>query len=134
MALPNGSGGYQVGTGNAAEAVLGVCTPVALTGDATLTGEQMSTGLVTCNKGSDAGLTVTTATGALIDAAIPNARVGACFDLTINNANNSGASSTVTVTAGTGVTLFGSGTVARNGANTYRFVRTAEATYAAYLL
>lgn len=134
MPIPNGTGGYQVGAGNAAEAILGVCSPVSVTGDVTLTGAQMATGLVSCNKGSDAGLTVTTATGALIDNAMPNARIGACFDLTINNANNSGTSSTVTVTAGTGVTLYGTGTVARNGSNTYRFVRTAEATYAAYLL
>lgn len=133
MALPNGAGGYQLGDGNLTEVVLGVTSPVALTGDTTLTAAQMSRGVVSCNKGSDAGLTVTTATGADIDAGMPSAKINSSFELTINNANNSGTSSTVTVTAGTGVTLYGTGTVPRHGSNTYRFVRTAEATWAAYL-
>ena len=133
MALPNGAGGYQLGDGNLTEVVLGVTSPVALTGDTTLSAAQMSRGVVSCNKGSDAGLTVTTATGADIDAGMPSAKIGSSFELTINNANDSGSSSTVTVSAGTGVTLYGTGTVPRNGANTYRFVRTAEATWAAYL-
>jgi hypothetical protein len=135
MALPNGAGGYQLGDGNLLEAKLGVQTiPTTLTADATLTGAQMAVGLVVCSKGSDATLTVTTATGTLLDAAIPSAKVGSCFDLTITNNNNSGASSTVPVTAGTGITIYGSVTVPRFGAYTYRFVRTAEATWSAFLL
>lgn len=135
MALPNGAGGYQIGDGNLLEAKLGVQTiPTTLTADATLTGAQMAVGLVVCSKGSDATLTVTTATGTLLDAAIPSAKVGSCFDLTITNNNNTGASSTVPVTAGTGITIYGSVTVPRFGAYTYRFVRTGEATWSAFLL
>ena len=134
MALPNGSGGYQVGSGNLSEAVLSVQTiPSVLTGDTTLTGAQVAVGLVICNKGSDAGLTVTTPTAALLDAAVPSAKVGSALTLVICNNNNSGTSSTVTVTAGTGVTSYGSLTVARFGSNTYRFVKTGDAAWSMFL-
>ena len=134
MALPNGAGGYQLGDGNLNEAVLGVQSiPTTLTGDTTLSGDDMALGLVVCQKASDATLTVTTATGAQLDAAIPSAKVGSSFDLTITNNNNSGSSSTVPVTAGTGVTIYGSVTVPRFGAYTYKFVKTGTATWSAFL-
>ena len=134
MALPNGAGGYQVGDGNLNEAVMGVQTISAtLTGDTTLTAAQVAVGLVVCQKASDATLTVTLPTAALLDAAIPSAKVGSAFELTICNDNNSGSSSTVPVTTGTGITIFGSVTVARFGAHTYRFVRTGDAAYSAFL-
>ena len=134
MALPNGSGGYQVGDGNLTEAVLSVQTiPTTLTGDTTLTAAQVAVGLVVCKKASDATLTVTLPTAALLDAAITSAKVGSSFELTICNDNNSGASSTVPVTTGTGITVFGSVTIARHGAHTYRFVKTGDAAYSAFL-
>jgi hypothetical protein len=134
MALPNGAGGYQLGDGNLNEAVLGVQSiPATLTGDTTLSGAQMAVGLVVCKKASDATLTVTTATGAQLDAAIPSAKVGSSFDLTICNDNNSGTSSTVPVTAGTGITVYGSVTVPRFGAHTYKIVKTGDATWSAFL-
>lgn len=134
MAIANGSGGYQVGDGNTSDTLMGVCAPVALTGDTTVTAAQLTAGIISCNKGSDAGLTVTTCTGAALDAGLPNAKVGSCFDVAINNANNAGSSSTVTFSAGTGITLYGTGTVARAGANLYRFVRTGTAAWSAYLV
>lgn len=135
MALPNGAGGYQLGDGNLTEAVLGAQSiPTTLTGDTTLTGAQVAAGLVVCNKGSDATLTVTLPTAALLDAAIPSAKVGSSFKLTITNNNNSGASSTVPVTTGTGITIYGSVTVPRFGAYTYMFVRTGDAAYSAFLM
>ena len=134
MALPNGAGGYQVGDGNLTEAQLTVQTvPTTLTADTTLTAAQVAVGLVVCNKGSDATLTVTLPTAALLDAAIPSAKVGSAFELTICNNNNSGSSSTVPVTTGTGITIYGSVTVPRFGAYTYRFVRTGDAAYSAFL-
>lgn len=132
-ALPNGDGGYQLGAGNLLEGNMQVATVTSLTGDATLTAAQVAGGIISCNKGSDAGLTVTTPTGTLLDAGFPSAKVGSTFELTITNNNNSGASSTVTVTGGTGVTIVGSTTVARFGGSTYRFVKTGTATYSAYL-
>ena len=135
MALPNGSGGYQVNSGNLTEAVLSVQTiPTTLTGDTTLTAAQVAVGLVVCKKASDATLTVTLPTAALLDAAVPSAKVGSSFDLTICNDNNSGSSSTVPVTTGTGITVVGSVTVPRHGAYTYRFVKTGDAAYSAFLM
>jgi hypothetical protein len=134
MALPNGAGGYQLGDGNLTEAVLGAQTiPTTLTGDTTLTAAQVAVGLVVCQKASDATLTVTLPTATLLDASITSAKVGSCFDLTICNNNNSGGSSTVPVTTGTGITIFGSVTVPRFGAYTYRFVKTGDAAYSAFL-
>jgi hypothetical protein len=135
MALPNGAGGYQLGDGNLTEAVMGVQTiPATLTGDTTLTAAQVAVGLVVCKKASDATLTVTLPTAALLDAAVPSAKVGSSFDLTICNDNNTGSSSTVPVTTGTGITVVGSVTVPRFGAHTYRFVKTGDATYSAFLM
>jgi len=134
MALPNGAGGYQVGSGNLTEAVLGVQTiPTTLTADTTLTAAQVSVGLVVCKKASDATLTVTLPTAALLDADITSAKVGSSFDLTICNNNDTGGSSTVPITTGTGITIFGSVTVPRFGAFTYRFVKTGDAAYSAFL-
>ena len=134
MALPNGAGGYQIGDGNLNEAIMGVQTiPSTLTGDTVLTGDQMAAGLVVCQKASDATLTVTFATAAQLDASIPSAKVGSCFDLTITNNNNSGASSTVPITTGTGITVYGSVTVPRFGAYTYRLVKTGDAAWSAFL-
>ena len=134
MAIPNGAGGQQLGDGNLIEAVMGVQTiPTTLTADTTLTAAQVAVGLVVCKKASDATLTVTLPTAALLDAAITSAKVGSSFELTICNDNNSGASSTVPVTTGTGITVFGSVTVGRHGAHTYRFVKTGDAAYSAFL-
>ena len=135
MALPNGAGGYQLGDGNLTEAVLGVQTiPTSLTADTTLTAAQVAVGLVVCAKASDATLTVTLPTATLLDAAITSAKVGSSFELTICNDNNSGGSSTVPVTTGTGITVVGSVTVPRHGAYTYRFVKTGDAAYSAFLM
>jgi hypothetical protein len=134
MAFPNGAGGYQLGDGNLTEALLGVQTiPTTLTADTTLTAAQVAVGLVVCKKASDATLTVTLPTAALLDAAITSAKVGSSFELTICNNNDSGTSSTVPITTGTGITIVGNVTVPRFGANTYRFVKTGDAAYSAFL-
>ena len=132
-ALPQGTGGYQLGAGDTNEANAQVVTVTSATGDITLTAAQLSGGIISCNKGSNAGLTVTSPTGAQIDAFLPSLKVGSSFEVTITNNNDSGSSSTVTFAAGaTGVTLVGTGTIARYDGATYKFVRTATATYLAY--
>ena len=132
-ALPNGDGGYQLGAGNLAEANAQVVVVTAATGDVTLTAAQLAGGIISCNKGSDAALTVTSPTGAQIDAYLPSLKVGSSIEVTITNNNNAGASSTVTFAAGaSGVTLVGTGAIARYDAATYKFVKTATATYLAY--
>jgi hypothetical protein len=62
MALPNGSGGYQVGAGNTSEAQLIVQgAPLAITATtATLTGAQMAVGLITSNTSADTVVTLPT--------------------------------------------------------------------------
>lgn len=132
-ALPQGTGGYQLGAGDLVETNMQVATVTSLTGDATLTAAQVAGGIISCNKGSDAGLTVTTPTAAALDTYFSSAKVGSTFELTITNNNNSGASSTVTFSGGTGVTVVGTGTVARYGGSTYRFIKTGTAAYSAYL-
>ena len=133
MALPNGAGGYQLGDGNLGEAVMGVQSiPTALTGDTTLTAAQLLNGLIICSKASDATLTLTTPTGTAIDTALPSAKVNSSFEVVITNTNDSGASSTVPITAGTGVTFYGAVTVARLSGSTYRFVRTGTGTWSAF--
>ncbi len=82
---------------------------------------------------SDATLTVTLPTATLLDAAVPSAKIGSAFELTICNNNNTGASSTVPVTTGTGITIFGSVTIPRFGAHTYRFVKTGDNAFSAFL-
>ena len=132
-ALPNGEGGYQLGAGNLVEANMQVATVTSLTGDATLTAAQVAGGIISCNKGSDAGLTVTTPTATALDTYFSSDKIGSTFELTITNNNNSGASSTVTFSGGTGVTVVGTGTIARYSGATYRFVKTGTAAYSAYL-
>ena len=132
-ALPQGTGGFQLGAGDLTEPNMQVAVVTALTGNATLTVNQVAGGIISCNKGSDAGLTVTTPTAAALDTAFPSMKVGSTFELTITNNNDSGTSSTVTFTGGTGITVVGSTTVARFGGATYRFVKTGTAAYSAYL-
>ena len=132
-ALPQGTGGYQLGAGDLVEANMQVATVTSATGDVTLTAVQLLGGIISCNKGSDAALTVTSPTAALIDAALPSAKVGSTFEVTITNNNNSGASSTVTFTAGTGVTIVSTNSVGRYSGSTYRIVKTGTAAYSAYL-
>lgn len=133
MALPNGAGGYQLGDGNLNEAVMGVQSiPTALTGDTTLTAAQVLNGLVICSKASDATLTLTFPTGTALDAALPSAKVGSSFELTITNTNDSGSSSTVPLSTGTGITFYGAITVARLSGSTYRFVKTGTNTWSAF--
>lgn len=69
----------------------------------TLTGDQTAHAIVTMTPGAARNLT--TATAAQIVAAIPEARVGTCFELTVINA--AAATHAITLVAGSGVTLGG---------------------------
>jgi len=132
MALPNVGGGRQFGDGNLTEVVLGTFVPLALTGDTTLTAAQATVGLITCNKGSDAAITLTLPTVALLEALLVNAKVYSTFDLSINNANNSGSSSTVTMAVGTGWTLVGNPALSRYVSGTFRAVKTGTGAWSLY--
>ena len=58
MALPNGSGGYQLGDGNLNEVILGIQgAPIAKAAAATLTAAELANGIINYN-GTASNLTV----------------------------------------------------------------------------
>jgi hypothetical protein len=127
MALPNGANGYQIGDGNLSEISMGTqTTPVAKTAVATLTTEELATGLITYN---GAAVALTVPTGASLDAAFGSMKVDSSFDFNIINI---GGTNAATVTANTGCTLVGVAAVAANSACQWRVRKTADATYVFY--
>lgn len=134
MALPNGAGGYQVGAGNRAETIMGaMAAPQTATATATLTAAQIINQMLVANPGTSAA-TYTLPTGALIDAAVPNAIVGSTFDLSIVNIGTS--SGAVTLAVNTGVTDGGNAlvAVAVTTSQLFRFRKTGDGTYVVYRL
>jgi len=132
MALPNGSGGYQVGDGNRNEARLGYGNaPQTAGATATLTAAQVTGGILYADPTTSAA-TYTLPTAALIDAALPSAGVGNTFDLSIVNVGTS--SGTVTLSMGTGVTDGGNAAVAVavTSSAMFRFRKTGDAAWSVY--
>lgn len=129
MAIPNGAGGYQLGDGNVNEAQLIVQgAPTDITGDVTLTGAQLATGLFVVDTGADA--TATLPTVALTEQAIPNAqKVNAAFDFCVCNKD---AAYQVTLAAGTGWTIVGNAVVLENTSATFRARKTSDTTWSLY--
>ena len=127
--LPNGGGGYQIGTGNASEARLTVQgAPTALTGAATATVAQLVNGLFTFN-GTAGNLTLPTV--AELEAGIPNAtRVNIAFDFYIINID--ATTDDVTVAAGTGWTLVGNMVVTETISGHFRARKTGVGTWTLY--
>lgn len=138
MALPNGAGGYQVGTGNLNEFVVSVSpAPATATSTATLTAAQLQTGLILGSPGSTAA-TYTLPTVALLEATLTEAKVGTTFEFSVINVDGSG-SGVITIAAGTGWTVGTSGsqglmTVAAvaGTAGRFRARKTGDTTWALY--
>ena len=130
MALSSIGGGYQIGDGNVNEVKLGtMLAPGASTATTTTcTAAVMTGGAYTFTNASAVG--VTTATGAQLDALLVNAKVNSSFDLVIINLGS--ASGAVTVTAGSGVTLVGSATVAISTSARFTARKTADAAWSLY--
>jgi hypothetical protein len=131
MAIPNGSGGYQVGSGNNSETILGyAAAPQTATDTATLTAAQIVGGVLVATPTANATLTLPTA--ALIDAAVPSARVGSTFDLALVNA--AAATYTAAFALGTGVTNGGNAVVSLAAATSalFRFRKTGDGAYVVY--
>ena len=129
MALPNGSGGYQVGDGNLAEVNMSVqATPVAKTAAAVLTAAELTNGIVTYT-GAVANITLPTV--ALTEALVSSAKVNSSFDFSILNI---GGTNTATLVIGTGWTLVGVVTIAANISSTWRAVKTGDGAWTAYRL
>ena len=131
MAIPNGAGGYQVGAGNGNETILGAAAaPQTATDTAALTAAQIVNGMLVATPTANATLTLPTAV--LIDAAIPNARIGSTFDLALVNA--AAATYTAAFALSTGVTNGGNAVISLAAATSalFRFRKTAEGAYVAY--
>lgn len=109
MALPNGSGGYQIGDGNTGE-ILFVAQPTPTSiaaGNATLTAAQLATRIILGSPGSSAAA-YTLPTAALTDAAFPSMPNNSSFDFTVINVDGS-SSGVITMTTATGWTIGTSG-------------------------
>ena len=134
MSLPNGAGGYQIGDGNLGEVNFFVqATPASIpVGAATLTAEQLATGIVLGNPGSSA-TAYTLPTAALMNAAFPSMGVDRAFDFTVLNVDGSG-SGVITLTAATDFTIVGVATIGDTAgtAHTYRARKTGATSWVAY--
>jgi len=133
MALSNIGGGSQIGDGNLAETpIRTIPVPATATATATLTAAQVTNGILLGSPGSSAA-SYTLPTGALMDAALGNAKVGSSFDLAVVNVDGSG-SGVITLVAGTGWTLVGLATVVATAgtAQAFRARKTGTATWTLY--
>ena len=108
-----------------------VVTSIATAGAATYTAAQLLGGLIIRDPAGGARSDVTP-TAALIIAALTQAGVGNSFEFTIKNAAD--AAETITVTAGTDVTLTGTMTIAQNNSKRFLCVVTAATTVTIYSL
>ena len=141
MALPNGSGGYQLGDGNTGE-ILFVAQPTPTSiaaGNATLTAAQLATTIILGSPGSSAAA-YTLPTAALTDAAFPSMPNNSSFDFTVINVDGS-SSGVITMTTATGWTIGTSGsqglmTVAATAGTSisFRARKTGDAAWALYRL
>jgi len=108
MALPNGTGGYQVGAGNLNEPLIeAIPLPASVAATATLTAAQVLNGVILVGSGATASQTYTLPTVALLEADLPSAdKVGSSFTFRVVNLGTS--SGTAVIAAGTGWTVSGS--------------------------
>ena len=108
MPIANGSGGYQIGTGNASEPnMTPIDLPISVTATATLTPAQIVNGLILANSGITAAQTYTLPSVTDFELAFANMeRVGTSFDFRVVNLGTS--SGTAIIAAGTGWTISGS--------------------------
>ena len=108
MALPNGGGGYQVGTGNLDEPLIdAIPLPVSVTATATLTAAQVLNGVILANSGVTTTQTYTLPTVAQLEAVLSNSdKIGTSFTFRVVNLGTS--TGTAVIAAGTGWTVSGS--------------------------
>lgn len=101
--------------------------PAAFNTSGLLTAAQQIGGIVTST--TAAAVNAQSATGAQLDAALPGLQIDEAFDLTFIN---TGATNALTLTVNTNVTIVGNAVVALSSSGTFRFRKTAAATYVAY--
>jgi hypothetical protein len=107
MALPNGSGGYQIGAGNLNETILdAIPVPATATATATLTAAQVLNGILLGSPGASAA-SYTLPTVADLETALPNSdKPGVSFDFSVINVDGN-TSGVITLVTNTGWTLVG---------------------------
>jgi len=129
MALPNGSGGYQVGAGGTEPLFFPQGAPTALTAAATATAAQLVNGLFTFD-GTAGNLTLPTV--ALLEAAYPSMadKVNSAFDFFVINID--AGTDDVTVAVGTGWTLVGAGQVDNGTSGHFRARKTGDGSWTCY--
>ena len=138
MALPNGSGGYQVGDGNINETVMGYSSaPTTNTGTTTvtLTAAEITDDILILNAGTTSTtytLPICVTAGAVqgVNDVVSSAKIGSTFELAIVNLTNT--SGTATIAAGTGWTLVGLVTMANNTSAQWRARKTSDTTWTLY--
>ena len=134
MALPNGSGGYQIGDGNINEVEFTVVpAPATATVTATLTAAQVTNGILLGSPGSSAA-SYTLPTVADLEAAVPSAtKPGVSFDFSVVNVDGSG-SGVITLVTNTGWTLVGLMTVVATAgtAQMFRARKSGDGTWSLY--
>jgi len=129
--LPTSGGGQQLGDGNTTSPILGVMKTSAIgsyTGNATVTTAELLSGLLSY---TGAGHTLTLPTAALLDAAVPAAKVGSFIEFGVN-----ATTGTATLAGGTGITTNATGAgslaVAAAASARYRLVKTGTAAWNLY--
>ncbi len=130
MALPNGSGGYQVGDGNLGEPLFFMQgAPTAVAAAATATAAQLVNGLFTFN-GTAGDLTLPTV--ALLEEAYPSMgeKVDSAFDFFVINID--ATTDDVTVKDSTGWTLVGNMKVDEATSGHFRARKTGSGTWTCY--
>lgn len=135
MALPNGAGGYQVGSGNRGELILGYAdAPLSQAGSATLSAAQVTAGILLVGSGATTAQTYTLPSAALVDAEISSGSAGSTFDLIVVNLGTSSGTAALAMGSGTGFTDGGNATVALpvTSSGIFRFRMTGENTYTVY--
>jgi len=134
MALPNGSGGYQIGDGNLNEAIIrSVPVPATATATATLTAAQVLNGILLGSPGTSAA-SYTLPTVSDLEAALPAAtKPGVSFDFSVVNVDGS-SSGVITLVAGTGWTIVGLATVVATAgtAQAFRARKTGDGAWTLY--
>ena len=126
MALPNGSGGYQIGDGNLTEVLLAIqAAPATKTAAATLTPAELTNNIVIYS-GATASLTLPTV--ADLEALVSSAKNNSSFDV---NFINTGAG-TLTIAVGTGWTLVGTVTSATLTSAAWRARKTGDLAWTFY--
>ena len=129
MALANVGGGYQIADGNVAEVSMTSRAQATVIAAAyTLTAADFAAGIISAT--SSGSYALTTPTGAQMDAAFTNAKVGSSFDLSLTHGS---ATNVITLTAGaSGVTIVGLATVTGITSGTWSFRKTGAGTWSAY--